>query len=533
MVDLEKRRRIMNRSIMLGHCICNPKQPCPCDVFKAKNVCLCAGERMEDVEENVPLTRFVENAGCASKISQADLKKVLAGLPESADPRVLVGTATCDDAGVFKLTEKVALVQSVDVFTPNVDDPYLFGQIAAANSVSDIYAMGGTPLTALSVISFPIETLSPAIMHRILRGGIDKMAEAGVAVLGGHSLKDSEIKFGFAVTGTVHPDRIVTNAGAKPGDILILTKPLGTGVLSFAAQVGKALPPAMAAAGRSMARLNKSAAEIMADFGVVAATDVTGFGLFGHLGELVHQSGVTAEIHADRIPVFEGVLDCLRQGLISGAVERNREYASRYVRKAQDISEEMENLLYDPQTSGGLLIAVEEDKADNLVKKLKAKGSPAAAVIGRIVEKSEGLILVKKTSDSPNVFVEIVPEEESPAPLPGHGAAPCCGGPGSPGEGGGEGAGLPGLEGAAAPPDRFAAFMEAASKDGAIPFRNKELMAISLSLLTKCEPCVKIHIDKARSLGIGDEEIAEAVWLAVGFGGAPILMFYNALKDKL
>jgi selenide,water dikinase len=533
MIDLEKRRRIMGRSVKLGHCICNPKQPCPCDLFKAKNVCLCAGERLEDAEENVPLTRFVENAGCASKISQNDLKKVLAGLPQPEDPRVLVSSATCDDAGVFKLTEKVALVQSVDVFTPNVDDPYLFGQIAAANSVSDIYAMGGTPLTALSVIAFPIETLSPAIMHRILRGGLDKLAEAGVAVLGGHSLKDDEIKFGFAVTGVVHPGRIVTNAGARPGDALVLTKPLGTGVLSFAAQVGKALPQASAAAGRSMARLNKSAAEIMADFGAVAATDVTGFGLLGHLAEMAAQSGVTAEIYADKVPVFEGVLDCLEAGVVSGAVERNREFASRFVKFGPDIGEAVENLLYDPQTSGGLLIAVAADKAGNLVKKLKAKGAPAAAVIGRIVEKSDGRIFVKKGSDSPNVFVEPAPEASAPGPAAGHGGASCCGGPDSPAGTGGGAEGLPGVEAAAGLPEHFGAFMEAASREGAIPFRSKELTAISLSLLAKCEPCVKLHIDKARSLGVGDAEISEAVWLAVGFGGAPVLMFYNNLKNKL
>lgn len=531
MIDLEKRRRIMERSVKLGHCICNPKQPCPCDLFKAKGVCLCAGERLEDADENVPLTKLVENAGCASKISQGDLKKVLAGLPEVSDPRLLVGTATCDDAGVFKLTDKVALVQSVDVFTPNVDDPYLFGQIAAANSVSDIYAMGGTPLTALSIIAFPIETLSPAIMHRILRGGMDKMAEAGVVVLGGHSLKDSEIKFGFAVTGTIHPGRIVTNAGAQPGDVLVLTKPLGTGVLSFAAQVGKPLLDSLIVAGRSMARLNKSAAEIMIDFGARAATDVTGFGLFGHLGEMAVQSGVTAEIHADRVPVFEGVLDCLHQGIVSGGVERNREYAAKFVRAGSDIGEEMIHLFYDPQTSGGLLIAVEADKADRMVKKLQAKGCPGAAAIGRIVEKSEGLILVKRTSDSPNVFVDPAPTDEGPAVPSGHGAASCCGGPVSHEAAGG--AGLPDAGGAGDLQERFAAFMEAASKDGAIPFRNKEIMAIALSLLAKCEPCVSIHVEKARSLGISEAEISEAVWMAVGFGGAPVLMFYNGLKDKL
>jgi hypothetical protein len=215
MVDKEKRRRIMQRSIKLGHCICNPKQPCPCDVFKEQNVCLCAGERLEGTSESVPLTRFVENAGCASKINQTDLKIVLAGLPPISNPRVLVSAETCDDAGVFKLTEDTALVQSIDVFTPNVDDAYIFGQIAAANSLSDIYAMGGTPLTALSVVGFPIETMSHKVMNRMLRGGIEKMKEAGVEVIGGHSIKDIEIKFGFSVTGVIDPKKIITNDKAK------------------------------------------------------------------------------------------------------------------------------------------------------------------------------------------------------------------------------------------------------------------------------------------------------------------------------
>lgn len=203
MIDKAKRKKIMERSIALGHCICNPKQAYPCALFKEKNVCLCAGERMKDAEDReVKLTEFVENAGCASKINQNDLKKILAGLPRINDPRVLVSSDTCDDAGVFKLDNSMALVQSVDVFTPVVDDPYTFGEIAAANSVSDIYAMGGIPLTALSIVGFPIEILSHRVMNRMLQGGIDKMKEAGVVILGGHSIKDNEIKFGFSVTGS-------------------------------------------------------------------------------------------------------------------------------------------------------------------------------------------------------------------------------------------------------------------------------------------------------------------------------------------
>jgi len=396
MIDLEKRRRVMGRSIKLGHCICNPKEPCPCDLFKRKNVCLCAGERERDAAENAPLTQLVENAGCASKISQNDLKLALAGLPHVFDPRVLVGAESCDDAGVYKLNDKLALVQTVDVFTPCVDDAYVFGQIAAANSVSDVYAMGGKPLTALSIVAFPIEKLSPRVMNRMLQGGIDKLKEAGTVVIGGHSIKDKEIKFGFAVTGIIRPKRIISNDRARPGDVLILTKPIGTGAICFAAQVKKAKRAWLADIVRSMSELNKNAAAVMIKAGVRCATDVTGFGLAGHLSEIVVQSGVTAEVRAQAIPVFEGVLDCFRKGIISGAVERNRESAAKYVEKAEDIGEALETLLYDAQTSGGLLMCVPARKAAAVLKELKKKGAKKAAVIGRIIEKSEGKILFNK-----------------------------------------------------------------------------------------------------------------------------------------
>lgn len=386
----------MQRSIKLGHCICNPKQPCPCDLFKQENVCLCAGERLDDMPDNIPLTQFVENAGCASKINQTDLKIVLAGLPAISNPKVLVSADTSDDAGVYKLTDDLALVQSVDVFTPNVDDPYIFGQIAASNSLSDIYAMGGEPLTALSVVGFPIETISHKVMNQMLRGGIDKMKEAGVEVIGGHSIKDTEIKFGFAVTGTINPKKIITNDKAMPGDMLVLTKPLGTGVVSFASQLNRASKEDMEAISRSMAQLNKVAAETMIEAGVTTATDVTGFGLMGHLSEMVAQSGVTAEIYTDQVPFFEGVLAYVREELISGAIERNREYAAQYVEVKEGVSGDVEIALYDPQTSGGFLIAVKEDHAEEFVQKLKDRGLDTAAIIGKVIAKSEGKIVLTK-----------------------------------------------------------------------------------------------------------------------------------------
>jgi selenide,water dikinase len=394
-IDYQKRKRIMGRSIALGHCICNPKAPCPCDVFKQKNVCLCAGEREEDAPEDVALTSLVENAGCASKIGQEDLKRALSGLPRVDDPRVLVSSETCDDAGVYRLTPRMALVQSVDVFTPVVDDAYAFGEIAAANSVSDIYAMGGKPLTALSIVAFPIESLSPRIMNRMLQGGVDKLREAGVALLGGHSIKDREIKLGFAVTGVVDPGKMTVNSKARPGDVLILTKPVGTGTLSFARQIGRAPAAGLAEAEASMRALNRAAAEIMTAAGVTTATDITGFGLAGHLGEIAAQSGVVIEVYASAIPVFSGVLDLIRNGVISGAVERNREYASSFVKREKDAGEDLETLLYDPQTSGGLLMAVRKGKAPAVLSALRKNGVPAAAIIGRVVRKGQARIVLR------------------------------------------------------------------------------------------------------------------------------------------
>ena len=395
MIDYEKRKRIMGRSIKLGHCICNPKEPCPCDLFKQKNVCLCSGEREEDAPEDVPLTKFVENAGCASKINQNDLKKALDGLPKIFNRRVLVSSDTCDDAGVYQLTKNMALVQSVDVFTPLVDDPYTFGQIAAANSVSDIYAMGGKPLTVLSIVSFPIEKLSPRIMNKMLQGGIDKLKEAGTVVIGGHSIKDNEIKFGFAVTGIIDPGKMITNDKARPGDVLVLTKPIGTGIISFANQIGKASARALRAAAKSMVELNKSAAEIAVGMGVRTGTDITGFSLLGHLSEIVRQSGVTVEIHTKKVPLFDEVLGYVRAGIISGAIERNHEYSGQFVTATDGVDLDLETVLYDPQTSGGLLIAIQEKKAGLFLKKLKARGVKKAAIIGKVISKSEGRIILK------------------------------------------------------------------------------------------------------------------------------------------
>ena len=412
-IDKQKRKRIMQRSMKLGHCICDPKKACPCDMFRDQNVCLCAGERPEPLDiSQVRLTDYVHNAGCASKVPPLDLERTLARLPAVNDPNVLLGMPAGDDAGVYRLNDQTCLVQTVDVFTPCVDDAYTFGQIAAANSVSDIYAMGGSPRIALSVLAFPSDTLPAEVMYQMMKGGLDKMAEAGVAVVGGHSIKDEEIKFGFAVTGEIDAERIAQHDNAKVGDVLVLTKPLGTGVISFAGQIGRASRRALEGIAASMTHLNRCAAEVMQDVGVDACTDVTGFGLFGHLIQLVRRSEVTAAVCAEALPVFPQALEYLGQGIVPGAVERNREYVGEDLEVAGDVDAAVVDLCFDAQTSGGLLISVAEDRAERLVERLKEVGTLAAAVVGRIVAKSDGKIVLTANGQPQEVTMAVKEEPE-------------------------------------------------------------------------------------------------------------------------
>lgn len=311
----------------LGHCICDPRRPCPCDAFRDQNICPCAGERPDPVDfSQLKLTSLVRNAGCASKVSPADLEAVLARLPPVNDPAVISGLAAADDAAIYRIADNLCLVQTVDVFTPCVDDSHLFGRICAANCLSDIYAMGGEPRTALSILAFPSETLDGEIMYRMLAGAMETLGQAGVALVGGHSIKDDEIKLGFAITGVIDPAVAAALETPHDGDVLILTKPLGTGVLAFCEQIGRGNDAGMAAAAASMAVLNKAAAEAMKAAGASACTDVTGFGLFGHLLRMARQGKLTARIYADDLPAFAGAVEALRAGIIPGAVERNREF---------------------------------------------------------------------------------------------------------------------------------------------------------------------------------------------------------------
>lgn len=308
------------------------------------------------------------------------------------DPNVLVGFGTLDDAGIYRLSETQALVQTVDFITPVVDDPYAYGEIAVANALSDVYAMGGLPLTALNVVCFP-SGLDPQILNAILRGGLAKCLEAGVALMGGHTVDDPEIKFGLSVTGIVDPAQVWTNAGARVGDALILTKPLGIGAITTGIKQGVAPAEAVEAALTSMRTLNRAARDAVATVGAHACTDVTGFSLLGHLYQMLRASGMTARVHASQVPFLTGALALARQGVGPGGTSRNRDYFGAHVTVAANVEEAMVNLLFDPQTSGGLLVSAAGDKKDALLAALNA-GGVAAAHIGDVIEPSAGHVFV-------------------------------------------------------------------------------------------------------------------------------------------
>jgi len=307
---------------------------------------------------------------------------------------VLVGFDTADDAGVYQIAPDTALVQTVDFFTPIVDDPYTFGQIAAVNALSDVYAMGGRPMTAMALVCFPEKT-DLAILERILAGGLSKMMEASCTVVGGHSIRDEEVKFGYAVTGSVHPKRVLANSGARAGDALLLTKALGTGVISTAIKKGKAEPAWIEAATQSMTTLNRAAMEAVTkhEGQVHAMTDVTGFGLIGHARELARASAVSLRLNAGKVQLLPGALECVRAGFVPAGLKNNREFAECVVGYEGSISEEVKTLLFDPQTAGGLLISVTATQAEDLLRNLSEAGVPAAR-IGEVLPQGKPLITV-------------------------------------------------------------------------------------------------------------------------------------------
>lgn len=334
----------------------------------------------------IRLTQQVKAGGCASKLAPGSLAAVLAKLPRQTDANLLVGFDTSDDAGVYLIAPNLALVQTVDFFTPLVDDPFTFGQIAATNALSDVYAMGGRPITALSIVCFPPDG-DLNVLEAIMRGGMAKLAEAGCVVLGGHSVRDQEIKFGYAVTGVIDPDHVLTNAGAQQGDDLILTKAIGTGVITSALKQGKAEPAWVADAIRSMTTLNRVAAEVVAGaVGVHAMTDVTGFGLMGHGRELAIGSGMTIELMVDQVSQIQGALDAIHRGAIPAGLLANREFAECVSADASGsrIADDVRALLYDPQTAGGLLISVAAGCSSALLQSLHHAGV-AATKIGTVL----------------------------------------------------------------------------------------------------------------------------------------------------
>ena len=348
-----------------------------------------------DSRPAVRLTTLSHGSGCACKIGPGDLHELVGGLPAASDPALLVGLETDDDAGVYRVGEELALVQSVDFFTPIVDDPHDFGRIAAANALSDIYAMGARPLTALNLVAFSLERLGHEVLREILRGGSAVATEAGVAIVGGHSIDDPEPKYGMAVTGIAHPDRVVRNSTASSGDVLFLTKPVGGGAVTTAAKRGAAPAQAIARCTQVMTTLNAAAAEAALSVGPSAMTDVTGFGLLGHLHELCAASGVTASVDANAVPAIEGALELLAGGDgLSGGSRRNRDYSEGFTSFGDSVPEERRALVSDAMTSGGLLVSVSADRAGEMEAALRA-AAPETARVGSLGAGEPGAISVR------------------------------------------------------------------------------------------------------------------------------------------
>jgi selenide, water dikinase len=342
----------------------------------------------------VRLTETVKAGGCAAKLSPGALNSVLGTLTRQHDPKVLVGFDTADDAGVYQISPELALVQTVDFFTPIVDDPFTFGQIAAVNALSDVYAMGGRPLTSLALVGFP-EKADLQILSQIMAGGLSKMVEAGCTVVGGHSIRDEETKFGYAVTGAVHPERILKNGGTRVGDRLVFTKALGTGVISNALKAGKAQREWIEAATKSMTTLNKAAAEAASEVGadVHGATDVTGFGLIAHAREMALAGKVSIRIEAVKVPLLLGAIECVRAGFVPGGLKSNRDFAECVVEYGPGVDEVTKSLLYDPQTAGGLLLSVAPESAERYLETFKKMGG-MATIIGEILPQRKPAIQV-------------------------------------------------------------------------------------------------------------------------------------------
>lgn len=334
------------------------------------------------------LLETVEYGGCSTKLPATDLSRVLSGLPGTPHPNLLVGTETHDDAGVFRINDTVALIQTTDFFAPVCSDPYEFGQIAAANAMSDVYAMGGQVLTALNIVAFPAG-VSLEVLKEILRGGIDKVKEAGGVIMGGHTIVDNVPKYGLAVTGLIHPEHIITNAEARPGDVLILTKPLGAGIIMAGNRIGEVKAEHYRNVLESMKQLNKAAVPFLMNYGVKCTTDITGFGLAGHALKMATASGTTIKLNAEKISTFDGTFELLNMGCIPGACFRNLEYVEHQTAFDKNLSYEHKMIVTDAQTSGGLLICCKEEYAERMIRDLIEAGYPGTGIVGNVIKKRE------------------------------------------------------------------------------------------------------------------------------------------------
>lgn len=346
-------------------------------------------------DDEVRLTQMSKTAGCGAKIGPGTLAGILGRLPKFEDPNLLVGIETSDDGAIYKVSDEVALIQTLDFFTPVVDDPYIFGQVAAANALSDVYAMGGEPKTALNIVAWP-NCVNPEFLGEILRGGADKVKEAGAVLAGGHSIQDDEPKYGLSVTGFVHPDKIFTNCGARAGDVLILTKPLGTGIVNTAVKAEMASEEAQREVIQVMTTLNQKAKRIIEHYDIHSCTDVTGFGLAGHSMEMAEGSGVTLEIFVDQIPVQQAAIEYAKMGLIPAGAYRNRSYTEEKIDMGKT-EEAMQDIFFDPQTSGGLLISVTPETGEQIIKDLEEAGMATAfGIIGNVVVQEEVFVRLRR-----------------------------------------------------------------------------------------------------------------------------------------
>ncbi len=327
-------------------------------------------------------------------MSPGDLEKTLCGMAFPSDENVIIGLKRADDSGVYRISDDLAIVQTVDFFTPIVDSPYWFGQIAAANALSDVYAMGGTPKTAMNLVAFPAKTMDLSILRQIIQGGIDKLTEAKVALIGGHSIEDQEIKYGLSVTGIIHPNQVLAKKNLRPKDGLVLTKPLGTGIVSTAIKANMVSEQLLEKVTRLMATLNQNAAKIMAHFDIGACTDITGFGLLGHLAEMLNGSGYSVRLFSEQVPVIPEAKDFAAMGFIPAGAYKNRDFCKQTITFAETVPRTLQDLLFDPQTSGGLLISVSDDHCNDLVSALKEGGIIDAVQIGDVVDNQEEMISV-------------------------------------------------------------------------------------------------------------------------------------------